>query len=443
MKLKIYEDSKNYTCQVIKLPHKVPVAGLDNLVQVSYQGNDCLIGKDSNPDELYLFFPAECQLSQEFLSRNNLFRHSELNADKDKKGFFEDSGRVKAIKFKGVISTGFIIPINSLKCFNNFYNGEDYIIPKVGDEFNEFNGIEVCRKYIKPKEKQQGMSNPKTKVLDNIVDSKFAPQHFDTAHLLKNTHKLNLNDYIAITYKLHGTSARYFNTLVKRSLTWKDKLAKWFGVIVDEEYYDYICASRQVIKSCGFEELPNKNHYYNDNLWSAVGKEYFENRLKKGEAIYCEIVGKTYNGSPIQGGYTYGFEKPEVFIYRISNINYQGLEVDLSYHQMKQRAEELGVKVCPELFYGTLSTFILNNKGNISISEYPEFSGLENELTNIFYNKLLEKPSILDKSVVEEGFCVRIDKYPKPDIFKIKSKKFLEHETKALDKEEINMEENA
>ena len=112
--LRIYEDSKNYTCQVIKLPPLQKVEGLDNLMKVTVQGNDCLIGKDSNPDELYLFFPAECQIDHEFLKANNLYRHSELNADKTQKGFFEDNRRCKAIKFKGIISTGFVIPIDSL-----------------------------------------------------------------------------------------------------------------------------------------------------------------------------------------------------------------------------------------------------------------------------------------------------------------------------------------
>lgn len=46
--VKIYEDSINYTCQVIKLPNKVEVPGLNNLCKVSIFGNDCLIGVDSD-----------------------------------------------------------------------------------------------------------------------------------------------------------------------------------------------------------------------------------------------------------------------------------------------------------------------------------------------------------------------------------------------------------
>jgi hypothetical protein len=57
-----------------------------------------------------------------------------------------------------------------------------------------------------------------------------------------------------------------------------------------------------------------------------------------------------------------------------------------------------------------------------------------------FYKVLLEKPSILDPTVVEEGFCIRVDRYPRPEIFKIKSKKFLLHEGALLDQDIPDME---
>lgn len=445
MKLAKIEGSENYTCQVIKLPAKQDVKGLDKLCKVTYQGNDVLTSKDADPNELYLFFPVESVISHDFLSKNNLFRHSKLNYDKTKSGFFEDNRRVKALKFKGITSTGFIIPVTSLKPFLDNLNF------KIGDEFNSINGNELCVKYIRKYLIQDPKKQSTRDRVNNIIDSRMAPEHFTTEHLLKNVYKLNLNDYIAVTYKLHGTSARYFNTLVKRPLKWYEKLAQKLGVNVTDHQYDYVCGSRKCIKSVGFEELPNKNHYYNSgDLWSAVGKEYFEGKLNQGEVVYCEIVGKTYSGEAIQSGYTYGFEKPEVFVYRISNINPQGIELDLSYHQMIERAKQLNVKVCPELFYGKISDFFIRyafaehinystiKDGNIIYcdSEKNEISN-ETFFSTIFYNKLLEKPSILDSSVIEEGFCIRVDKYGKPDIYKIKSKSFLLHEGVLLDKPEV------
>lgn len=430
--LKIYDDSTNYTCQVIKLPPKKAVPNLDRLVEVTHQGNSVLVGKDFPEDDLYLFFPAECQISHEFLHKNNLYRHENLNADPTQKGFFEDNRRVKAIKFKGIISSGFVIPLKeSMRGIATEYD------LKVGDEFNEFNGYEVCRKYQRKRNGQTGFQNPRAKILDNIIDSKLAPEHPDTGHLLRNLHKFDLDTPIAITYKLHGTSARTYNTLVKRKLTWKDKLAKWFGAKVETEEYDYVAASRRTLKSVGFEELPCKNHFFTSgDLWSEVAKNELEGKLNKGESIYYEIIGKTYSGEAIQGGYTYGFDAPMIYVYRIANINPQGIEIDLSYQQMKERASQLGLKTCPEFFVGTLGEFI------DKYGSGQTYVDMEEPLTRIFYNKLLEKPSILDPSVVEEGFCVRIDKYPKAETFKIKSKIFLKQESDWKDKEVVDMEEN-
>lgn len=426
-KLKIYEDSLNYTCQVIKLPPIQKVAGLDKLVKVTYQGNDCLIGSDSDPDELHLFFPAECKIDDKFLSTNNLYRHSELNKDKSQKGFFEDNGRVRSLKFKGIISTGFIIPISSLRGCIRLSEWEF----NPGDEFNSIGDINICSKYYK-KIRVPGIK-PTRKV--ELVDGRMAPEHFSTSHLLKNCDKLNLDDYIAVTYKLHGTSARYFNTLVKRKLSLLERLSKLFGVKVQKEEYKMVCGSRKVIKSVDLKTLDNKNHWYESgDLWTKVGEEYFKEKLNHGETVYCEIIGKTLEGEAIQGGYTYGLNKPEVFVYRISNINTQGIEVDLHYSQLHDRCRQLGLNTCPELFYGKLGEFIERQYKNFNY--FGDLSDpLENLLSNIFYNRLLEKPSILDNSVIEEGYCIRVDKYPKPDIYKIKSKKFLEHETKMIDKE--------
>lgn len=114
MKLTIRDDSKNYACTVVKLPVKQKVEGLDNLVKVTVFGNDVLTKKDADETQLYLFFPAECAISQDYLSVNNEFRNTNLNKDTTQKGYFEDNGRVKAIKFKGVISTGYLAPITTL-----------------------------------------------------------------------------------------------------------------------------------------------------------------------------------------------------------------------------------------------------------------------------------------------------------------------------------------
>jgi hypothetical protein len=63
-------------------------------------GLQALVSKDYKEGDLYVIFPAEVQLSHEFCSNNNLYRHSELNANPEAKGYIEDNRRVKAVKLR-------------------------------------------------------------------------------------------------------------------------------------------------------------------------------------------------------------------------------------------------------------------------------------------------------------------------------------------------------
>jgi len=434
MSLSIRKGSENYCAQVIKLPAKVAVPGLDNLVQVTYQGNQCLIGKDSQEDIPYLFFPSGTVLTGSFLHFNNLFRHSENNVDTTKSGFFDDGGRVKAIKFKGVISTGFIIPLTSIEGLD----GKKHPELKVGDTFTTIDGIDLCWKYVRPqKASSTGGSKVSTKLVDSIVDSQFFPEHTDTGHLLKNVHNLSLEDHITISVKLHGTSCRLGYAKTYRKLSLVDRIAKFFGANVQQYEYSYLVGSRRVLKSKNFQALDGKLHYYPTDVWSSVSREHFEWKLNEGEAIYFEIIGCDNQGSPIQKGYTYNFTSPQPYIYRITNINSQGIEVDLSWDQMEQRAEQLGVPVCPVFFKGSLGEFIAGY-GLESESGLP----LDEQLSAIFYGRLLEKPSVLDGSVVEEGFCLRVDKFPRPLVLKIKARSFLLKESALQDADVADIEES-
>ena len=226
MKLEIKQGSENYACVVISLPVLQDVEGLDNLKKVTVFGNDCLVGRDSNPDELYLFFPAETQLHADYISKNNQYRDSTLNRDKDKKGFFEQNGRVKAIKFKGVISTGYVAPLNTLLPLIDTRSF------KIGDEFTTINSFDLCKKYKVVHQhslKLNGESrfNKKLKRFDKLVPNQFR-FHVSTAPLAKNLHMLNPEDTIIITDKWHGTSGVCGNILVKRELSFLEKVCVYF-----------------------------------------------------------------------------------------------------------------------------------------------------------------------------------------------------------------------
>lgn len=79
---------------------------------------------------------SKCTIDPEFLSFNNLYRKSERNADKNKQGFFEDAGRVRCIKLRGIGSEGFIMPINTLESFVGDIEDWESL---VGTEFDSIN----------------------------------------------------------------------------------------------------------------------------------------------------------------------------------------------------------------------------------------------------------------------------------------------------------------
>lgn len=431
MNLAIKKGSENYTAQVINLPAKVPVDGLDNLVQVTYLGNNCLVQKNTDPSGMYLFFPAGSVLDPGFLANNNLYRHAHNNMDPSKSGFFEDSGRVKAIRFKGVISTGFIIPVASL----------GYLIDpselKIGDSFTGINEKPVCAKFVR---KQRGFSE-KGKVekfdIETLVASKFAPEHTDTRQLLKHSDRLSPDSRVTITHKLHGTSIRIFHTRTKRKLGFFEKIIRIMGAKIQDYEYSYLVGSRRVIKSNNFKSIHNP-HFYKEDIWTKVAQNTLEGKLYKGESIYGEVVGTDYAGGAIQLDYTYGLPGPKLFIYRITQINPEGIEVDLSWEQVKQRAAQIGIDTVPELFTGKLKDLLQEHKVVLQQTESPD---LLPALEELFYNKLLDQPSVLDHLVVEEGFVIRQETYPKVTAFKIKSRKFLLHESKQQDKDVADMEE--
>jgi hypothetical protein len=288
--------------------------------------------------------------------------------------------------------------------------------------------------------------------------------HFDTAQLGKNIHKLSPTDVVAITWKLHGTSAIAARVLVKRSLSWLEKLLLLF-VKIETSIYDYVYASRRVVKN-EFQET--KDHYYGHDLWTEVGQKTFGGKLHAGETVYYEIVGYTKDGSPIQKGFDYGCVplvniegefytipstnpadilnledtpawriKPQhkIFVYRITQTAVDGSVVELQWNQVKERCLELGVNPVPEIFYGEADLFAFTT-GEEFIPEKWQTSYLEYLKRTYVYD---QDSIFCNNNVPEEGICVRKEGL-QIEVFKLKSFRFLEHETKSLDKGEVDVE---
>lgn len=442
----------NYTATVVKIKNIRPHSNADRLVCTSIFGNNVIVGKETKEGDMGLFFPLESQLGLEFAISNDLLRRKDEHG-KPAGGMFDENRRVRCQTFRGEKSMGFFIPIESLN--NLFPNGKALDTFEEGQEIGEYLGRTISTKYIPRTNRTNGMGGAAKKGrqprVSRIVPGQFH-FHADTAQLGKNMHKINPDDLIVLTWKLHGTSAIVSNCLTKKKLSLIERGLKFLGADINDKSYDYVYASRRVIKN-EFEE--SKQHYYSYDLWTEVGKKHFEGKLHTGETIYYEIVGYTKDGGMIQKGYDYGcspipdIEKPQhkVFVYRITQTAMDGTVTELQWNQVKERCALMGVSTVPEIYSGEFDpsftlreTLAAKDDFKLTIGEELD-SWREDMLTGLKSQYVHDQDcQFCENKVPAEGIVLRKEGLT-VEAFKLKSFRFLEYETKELDKGEENIED--
>ena len=419
----------NYSAVVVEIKSIRAHSNADRLACTNIFSNNVIVGKDTKVGDIGIYFPLETQLSKEFCLANDLIRRKDING-KPAGGMFDENRRVRCQTFRGEKSMGFWIPINSIEFACSSPSGIDW--PSIGAEFESWNGTPICSKYV-PRLNQPSQRGPKEARKpreSRIIDGQFR-FHTDTAQLGRNMHKISPMDPIVVTWKLHGTSAIASRALVKRKLNLLERIVSRFIKVQDTEY-DYVYASRRVIKN-EFESA--KQHYYDTDIWSSVGAKHFKDLLHTGETIYYEIVGYTPGGAEIQKGYDYSCAPGEchAYVYRITQTAFDGYVVELQWNQVKERCNEIGVSYVPEIFYGDTSPSFGLDGGDLD-------KWRDDFLAYLKMRYVYDQDSIFCKNrVPEEGICVRKEGSV-IETFKLKSFRFLDHETKQLDKNEVDLE---
>lgn len=432
--------NSNYAAIVVKINKTIELKGCDNIHAAIILGNHVIVSKDIKEGDFGVYFPPECQLSKEFAKYNNLYRKSEFNADSSKKGYLEETRRVKCIRLRGYKSEGTFMPLSCL------YMVKDVNFT-VGQEFDELNGVEICKKYVVKTIKTPGSGNKNSNKKSNkpveskIIDNQFR-FHLDTSMFYKNIHKFTPETLISITTKLHGTSGISSYVLCKKKLKWYERFLSKFVDVVNTKY-DYIYSSRKVIKNP--ELNPNPQHYYKEDIWGIAHNE-LKDSLQEGYTFYYEIVGFTPNGTAIQKDYDYGCKsysqggafagqcEHKIYIYRITYTTPNGKVIEFSAKQVQDYCTKYGLTAVPEVFYGFAHDFL------------PVNDLTETEWQNAFLEKLKlyfndHDCKLCYNKVPEEGVVIRIEDGLDCEAYKLKSFLFYERETKALDKGESNMED--
>jgi len=434
--------NENYCATVVKIHSTHVLPRCDNLHGTVIFGNPVIIEKSVVPGHIGLYFPAETQLGQEFSSANNLYRHKELNADTERIGMLENNARIRTIKLRGNQSCGLFIGMDSL----NFLNIDTNEL-SVGDSFDKIGKTVICQKYVvrsRHKDRLPGTKKQRRSVKrSKLVGGQFR-FHQDTAQLGKNAYKIDPEEMIDISYKLHGTSVVISKVLCKKPINWFERFLRWCRVNIVDTVYDNVYSSKKVIKNddmstSDFINPLGRQHFYSDDIWGMANQRIKE-LLVDGMSIYAEIVGFLPNGESIQKDYDYGC-KPctfEVYIYRITLTNVSGYVFEFSSQQVQQWCAEHGVKAVPRLYYGKATDLVRSEYSG----ECSRIQSFEEDILSVLRNKYLERDCIMCKNKVPtEGIVVRRDS-TWFEAYKLKSFRFLERETKMLDKGDINIEDN-
>lgn len=433
------DHNPNYIAKVVALKNVRVHPNADKLQLVSVDGYTVITGLDAKEGDLYVFFTIESVINHSYLSYTNSFNESSLNENQQVTGFFRGHGRIRAVRLRGTVSEGYIVPVSSVI---DFAKNKLKIKLKESDlyeglEFDTIGKEKFVWKFEVPVVEQVMPGSGKQKKLlkkykSKLVEHQFA-FHADTKHLKREISQLDPKDLIAVHNKIHGSSFIVSNVLVKRQLTFVEKVAKFFGAKIQETEHGPLWASRKVIKNKNFNTFSSDGFYGSgSDIWKIVADQVYP-LLKRGMTVYGEIYGYTPTGKEIQKGYDYGCQPNQLdfVVYRINYTNTFGEVFEFTWPQIKSFCEGVGLKT-PELYYYGVAEEL-----------FPEIKGYEHWHQN-FLDKMcetyLEKDCHLCKNKVPaEGVVLTFQHGKHWHALKLKSNRFIEAETKMLDKGETGV----
>jgi hypothetical protein len=423
----------------IKNLHKHPNA--DRLQIGECFGNAVVVSMEYEDNQLGIYFPSDGQLSVEFAEANNLLRKKDENGNNIGGYMDPDKRNVTAIRLRGEKSDGLFLPLKSLETFG------DVSTLREGDRIDNFNGHEICCKYIPKKNVRHSNSSGgnRTRKKKVPVAPLFA-EHADTEQLAYNLGAFKPGDEIEITLKMHGTSQRtgYLPVLKGYKRTIWDKLFRKEGTPIYD--WGYVSGTRRVVLD------DYEGGYYGSNEFRETHSKVFEGKLMKGETVYYEVVGFTHTGTPIMGNgnnekvgkdfvkqygketvFSYGCEptgkkmmhgmdeegafsietevpQSDIYVYRMTMTNEDGFVVEYTPDFMRYRCEQMGVKCVP-----VFTKFIIHD---YDLETDTRTSG---EIAKDVAERYYDGPDPIGKTHTREGVVVRIINRPKFCAYKHKN----------------------
>ena len=430
----------------IKNMHKHPNA--DRLQIGECFGNAVIVSMEYEDNQLGVYFPSDGQLSVEFAEANNLLRKKDENGNNIGGYMDPDKRNVTAIKLRGEKSDGLFLPLKSLESFG------DITTLSEGDRIDNFNGHEICCKYVPQKQNRRGHYSEGNKTRKKkVTTAPLFAEHADTEQLAYNLAAFKTGDEIEITLKMHGTSQRtgYLPVLKGYKRTFLDWLFRREGKPIYD--WGYVSGTRRVV----LEDYDGG--FYGSNEFREQHSKVFEGKLNKGETVYYEVVGFTTSGQPIMGDannkklndkefikqygettrFSYGCapeasttwvvdedgndmtlvgrtKQSDIYVYRMTITNEDGFTVEYTPDFMRYRCEQMGVKCVPVFWKG----IVPEECEDEDLLEFGLVDGVE-EFVKGMAEKYYDGPDPIGKTHVREGVVVRIINRPKFCAYKHKN----------------------
>ena len=468
------EIKHEYACTIVKIGELHPIEGKDNIVSTLVNGLSMVVRKDQVKEGDIMFYAMnETQLNEKFLAANNLFGIddyeknsnavevgkllSEDKRDEARKhvGFFNKYGRVKLIRLGGIPSYGYIFSVHELaKVYPEVLNVN--LEELVDTDFDTINDELFIKVYVPPVKEGTARGNGVEKrnrklfQFDRLIPGHFN-FHYNTQQLSREIVRINPQDVVSLSIKIHGTSAIFGNILTKAP-KWGGLYAKIFPYLpkflqFGKEEYGLVYSSRTVIKN---KYINNKvsSGFYGTDIWGEYA-ERLDGKIPEGMMLYGEIFGYlTENQKMIQKDYDYGCPvgTNKLMLYRITTENEDGTKREWDVQEVHDWTVEL-VQKYPELekfihpidilYVGTLSQLY----PDIDIANHWHENVLEamkndKKLLGMELNEPLCK-----KKVPREGIVLRKVGDEVAEAFKLKCSKFLIAEGEAITKAENNGDE--
>ena len=417
-------------------------------------GNAVIVSMEYEDNQLGIYFPSDGQLSVEFAEANNLLRKKDENGN-NIGGYMEPEKRnVTAIKLRGEKSDGLFLPLKSLESFGDISTLHE------GDRIDNFNGHEICCKYIPRRNVRHGHYSDGNKTRKKKVPvAPLFSEHADTEQLAYNLGAFKAGDEIEITLKMHGTSQRtgYLPVFKGYKRTLWDKITRKEGTPIYD--WGYVSGTRRTVLE-NFE-----GGYYGSNEFREAHSKFFEGKLNKNETVYYEVVGYTHTGAPIMASgdnkklndkdfvkqygqttvFSYGCEptgkktvygnddkgafavetevpQSDIYVYRMTITNEDGFVVEYTPDFMRYRCEQMGVKCVPVFGKAIISSDRLHLISPDGYDhDYLIGDGTVGDMVMRAAEEYYDGPDPIGKTHVREGVVVRIINRPKFCAYKHKN----------------------